>query len=176
MVGVDNLQWLDEVSRQAVTFVARRLPGRHIVIVATSPSARDVPEAAGVFREVRLPRLEEASAHRLLERCAPGLDQEHRDWVVGLAAGNPLALTELAAMPLAARRERQRAERHQAIIAAARELAEAEGWDAVTTRRLAERVEYSQPVLYSHFDGRDAIVRAVAIQGLDRRASCRERV
>ena len=74
-------------------------------------------------------------------------------------------------MPLAARRERQRAERHQAIIAAARELAEAEGWDAVTTRRLAERVEYSQPVLYSHFDGRDAIVRAVAIQGFDELAS-----
>jgi AcrR family transcriptional regulator len=51
------------------------------------------------------------------------------------------------------------------IITAARELAEAEGWDAVTTRRLAERIEYSQPVLYSHFDGKDAIVRAVAIQG-----------
>lgn len=37
--------------------------------------------------------------------------------------------------------------------------------DEVTTRRLAEFVEYSQPVLYSHFDGRDAIVRAVAIEG-----------
>jgi AcrR family transcriptional regulator len=35
----------------------------------------------------------------------------------------------------------------------------------VTTRRLAELVEYSQPVLYSHFDGKDAIVRAVAIEG-----------
>ena len=64
-----------------------------------------------------------------------------------------------------ARRERERAQRHELIIAAARQLAEAEGWDAVTTRRLAERVEYSQPVLYSHFDGKDAIVRAVAIQG-----------
>jgi AcrR family transcriptional regulator len=53
------------------------------------------------------------------------------------------------------------------IITAARELAEAEGWDAVTTRRLAERIEYSQPVLYSHFDGKDAIVRAVAIQGFE---------
>ncbi|XRQ02873.1 TetR/AcrR family transcriptional regulator [Actinomadura welshii] len=63
------------------------------------------------------------------------------------------------------RRERERARRHQLIITAARELAEAEGWDAVTTRRLAERVEYSQPVLYSHFSGKDAIVRAVAIDG-----------
>ncbi|WP_188188444.1 TetR/AcrR family transcriptional regulator [Nonomuraea sp. SYSU D8015] len=61
--------------------------------------------------------------------------------------------------------ERERARRHQLIITAARELAEAEGWEAVTTRRLAERVEYSQPVLYSHFSGKDAIVRAVAIDG-----------
>ncbi|MFI6293246.1 TetR/AcrR family transcriptional regulator [Nonomuraea sp. NPDC050790] len=69
------------------------------------------------------------------------------------------------------RRERERAQRHQLIITAARELAEAEGWDAVTTRRLAERVEYSQPVLYSHFRGKDAIVRAVAIDGFDELAT-----
>ncbi|MFF4402295.1 TetR/AcrR family transcriptional regulator [Streptomyces sp. NPDC001480] len=63
------------------------------------------------------------------------------------------------------RRERERAERRRLILAVARELAEAEGWDAVTTRRLAERVEYSQPVLYSHFESKDAIVAAVAEEG-----------
>jgi AcrR family transcriptional regulator len=63
------------------------------------------------------------------------------------------------------RRERERAERHRLILTVARELAEAEGWEAVTTRRLAERVEYSQPVLYSHFKGKDAIVAAVAEEG-----------
>ena len=68
-------------------------------------------------------------------------------------------------MSLADRRRRERANRHDLIIAAARNLAESEGWEAVTTRRLAELVEYSQPVLYSHFDGKDAIVRAVAIEG-----------
>lgn len=72
--------------------------------------------------------------------------------------------------PISERRERERAERHQLIIDAARDLAEAEGWDAVTTRRLAGIVEYSQPVLYSHFDGKDAIIRAVALQGFDRLA------
>ncbi|WP_067173068.1 TetR/AcrR family transcriptional regulator [Microtetraspora niveoalba] len=66
---------------------------------------------------------------------------------------------------IAKRRERERAQRHQLIITAARELAEAEGWEAVTTRKLAERVEYSQPVLYSHFNGKDAILRAVALEG-----------
>ncbi|MGW1469447.1 TetR/AcrR family transcriptional regulator [Streptomyces sp. NPDC002308] len=65
------------------------------------------------------------------------------------------------------RRERERVQRHRLIVTAARELAEAEGWEAVTTRRLAERVEYSQPVLYSHFSGKEAIVRAVALDGFD---------
>jgi len=65
----------------------------------------------------------------------------------------------------AARRARERAQRHHLIIQTARALAEADGWDAVTTRRLAEAIEYSQPVLYSHFASRDAIVAAVAVQG-----------
>ncbi|MFC5825832.1 TetR/AcrR family transcriptional regulator [Nonomuraea insulae] len=68
-------------------------------------------------------------------------------------------------MSIQTRRERERAEREKLIITAARELAETEGWEAVTTRRLAERVEYSQPVLYSHFKGKDAIMAAVAVEG-----------
>ena len=74
-------------------------------------------------------------------------------------------------MSITDRRIRERAQRHDLIIAAARDLAEAEGWEAVTTRRLALLVEYSQPVLYSHFDGKDAIVRAVAIEGFAELAS-----
>jgi AcrR family transcriptional regulator len=68
-------------------------------------------------------------------------------------------------MSIQTRKERERAERERLIVTAARELAEAEGWDAVTTRRLAAEIEYSQPVLYSHFKGKDAIMAAVAAQG-----------
>ncbi|WP_435367561.1 TetR/AcrR family transcriptional regulator [Glycomyces tritici] len=64
------------------------------------------------------------------------------------------------------RRERQRAERHQLIITTARELAESEGWEAVTTRKLADKVEYSQPVLYGHFANMEAIRDAVAVEGI----------
>jgi AcrR family transcriptional regulator len=63
------------------------------------------------------------------------------------------------------RRERERAKRHQLIVDTARELAEEEGWGAVTTRRLADRIGYSQSVLYSHFVNMEAIVQAVAVQG-----------
>ncbi|WCN81991.1 TetR/AcrR family transcriptional regulator [Micromonospora sp. LH3U1] len=68
-------------------------------------------------------------------------------------------------MSTQARRERERAERERTIVTAARDLALAEGWDAVTTRRLAAEIEYSQPVLYSHFKGKDAIMAAVAVDG-----------
>ncbi|MEY9994498.1 AcrR family transcriptional regulator [Streptomyces sp. V4I8] len=68
-------------------------------------------------------------------------------------------------MSIQTRKERERAERERLIVTAARELAESEGWDAVTTRRLAAEIEYSQPVLYSHFKGKDAIMAAVAVQG-----------
>ncbi|WP_251091722.1 TetR/AcrR family transcriptional regulator [Streptomyces sp. Caat 7-52] len=68
-------------------------------------------------------------------------------------------------MSVKERKERERAARERLIVAAARELAEQQGWDAVTTRRLAERIEYSQPVLYSHFGGKREIIGAVALEG-----------
>ncbi|MEU4622047.1 TetR/AcrR family transcriptional regulator [Actinoplanes sp. NPDC023801] len=68
-------------------------------------------------------------------------------------------------MSVQERKQRERAERERLIVATARELAEHQGWDAVTTRRLAERIEYSQPVLYSHFRGKREIIGAVALDG-----------
>ncbi|MDT7762076.1 MAG: hypothetical protein QOC63_1496 [Mycobacterium sp.] len=68
-------------------------------------------------------------------------------------------------MAIEDRRARERAARRRLIITTARTLAEAEGWDAVTTRRLSTEIEYSQPVLYKHFTAMDQIAEAVAIDG-----------
>lgn len=68
-------------------------------------------------------------------------------------------------MAIEDRRERERAARRQLIVGTARKLAEAEGWDAVTTRRLSTEIEYSQPVLYKHFAGMEQIADAVALDG-----------
>ncbi|MFJ8827591.1 TetR/AcrR family transcriptional regulator [Streptomyces sp. NPDC102467] len=68
-------------------------------------------------------------------------------------------------MSVQERKQRERVERERLIVATARELAEQQGWEAVTTRRLAERIEYSQPVLYSHFRGKREIIGAVALNG-----------
>jgi AcrR family transcriptional regulator len=72
---------------------------------------------------------------------------------------------EEAIMAATERKSRERAEREHRITAAARLIAASEGWSAVTIRRLAEEIEYSQPVIYSHFKNRDAIVAAVAVEG-----------
>jgi AcrR family transcriptional regulator len=68
-------------------------------------------------------------------------------------------------MAIEDRRERERAARRSLIVATARKVAEAEGWDAVTTRRLSTEIEYSQPVLYKHFAGMEQIADAVALDG-----------
>jgi len=68
-------------------------------------------------------------------------------------------------MAIQDRRERERAARRRLIITTARKLAEAEGWDAVTTRRLSTEIEYSQPVLYKHFTGMEQIADAIAVDG-----------
>jgi AcrR family transcriptional regulator len=68
-------------------------------------------------------------------------------------------------MAIEDRRERDRVARRRLIVGTARRLAEAEGWDAVTTRRLSTEIEYSQPVLYKHFAGMEQIADAVALDG-----------
>ncbi|HEY3956156.1 MAG TPA: TetR/AcrR family transcriptional regulator [Streptosporangiaceae bacterium] len=68
-------------------------------------------------------------------------------------------------MTIEDRRLRERTARRRLIMATARTLAEHEGWDAVTTRRLSTEIEYSQPVLYKHFASMEEIVEAVALEG-----------
>lgn len=57
------------------------------------------------------------------------------------------------------RRERQRVELREKILAAAREMFAREGYEAVTMRRIAERIEYSPTAIYGHFPDKEALVR-----------------
>lgn len=66
------------------------------------------------------------------------------------------------------RRERQRAAARESILAAARDLARREGWDAVTMRRLADEIEYSANFAYRYFTGRDDILLALVRDGFAR--------
>src|SRR5271170_5009956 len=73
--------------------------------------------------------------------------------------------TKLAENRIAERKLRDKQARRAQIISAARRIAELEGWPNVTVRRLADEISYSQPVLYAHFERREGILAAVAIDG-----------
>ena len=55
--------------------------------------------------------------------------------------------------------------RRDQITQAAWRVAEAEGWPAVTMRRIAGDLGVTQPVLYTVFAGRQALIDAVALNG-----------
>jgi AcrR family transcriptional regulator len=67
--------------------------------------------------------------------------------------------------------------RRDQITRAARSVAETEGWEAVTMRRLASELGVTQPVIYSAFaGGRQALIDAVALRGFDAIATALEGV
>ena len=66
--------------------------------------------------------------------------------------------------------------RRDRFIRAAREIAESDGWAAVTMRGLAGELGVTQPVIYSVFAGRQALIDAVALQGFSEVAGALEAV
>ena len=66
--------------------------------------------------------------------------------------------------------------RRDQVVRAARDLAEAGGWAAVTMRRLAGELGVTQPVLYSAFASRQALIDAVALTGFREIAEALEAV
>ncbi len=62
-------------------------------------------------------------------------------------------------MGTAERRERERQELRTRILDAARELFADEGYDAVTMRRIADKIEYSATSIYFHFRDKQALMR-----------------
>jgi DNA-binding CsgD family transcriptional regulator len=90
---VDDEQWFDHASAQALGFVARRLAADPVglVLAARVPSA----DMAGL-PELQVEGLRENHARALLDFALPGpLDARVRDLIIGEAQGNPLALLEL---------------------------------------------------------------------------------
>lgn len=68
-------------------------------------------------------------------------------------------------MGIVERKLRQRQAVRTGILAAAREIASDGGWQSVTIRGIAERIEYSPPVIYEHFASKEEILSALMRQG-----------
>jgi DNA-binding CsgD family transcriptional regulator len=90
---VDDEQWLDRASAQALAFVARRLEAEGVGLVFAARGTSD--ELAG-FPQLVVEGLGEGDARALLDSVLTGpLDARVRDQIVSETRGNPLALLEL---------------------------------------------------------------------------------
>jgi len=67
-------------------------------------------------------------------------------------------------MGSAERREREKQELRGKILDAARELFVGDGYDAVTMRRIAQRIEYSPTAIYLHFRDKEDLLREIVAQ------------
>src|SRR5271168_1026448 len=91
---IDDAQWLDQTSAQALAFVARRLDAESVAMIfgTRDPAVADL---TGV-PEMTVRGLSDADARVLLASVIPGrLDEPVRDRIIAESGGNALALLEL---------------------------------------------------------------------------------
>ncbi|MBB5782095.1 ATP-binding protein [Nonomuraea jabiensis] len=92
---IDDAQWLDRASAQALAFVARRLVAESVAMVFAVREPADDKILASL-PELTVHGLAPDDARALLEQARPGpLDEQVRDRLVAETRGNPLALLEM---------------------------------------------------------------------------------
>lgn len=74
-------------------------------------------------------------------------------------------------MTTADRRAREKQAVEDKILAAARDLFAERGYEGVTMRAIAEAIEYSPPVIYSHFRDKEALLTRLCFEDFARLAS-----
>jgi len=92
---VDDAQWLDRASAQALGFVARRALAESVGLVFAVRQPSETPMLSGL-PEIAVHGLDDADARALLDSVIRGpVDEGVRDRIVAETRGNPLALVEL---------------------------------------------------------------------------------
>jgi DNA-binding CsgD family transcriptional regulator len=93
---VDDAQWLDDASMQALGFVARRLLAEPVAMMFALREPATTRALDGLS-QLSLAGLDERDARALLSRAVPGpLDDHVRDRIIAETGGNPLALVALS--------------------------------------------------------------------------------
>jgi DNA-binding CsgD family transcriptional regulator/tetratricopeptide (TPR) repeat protein len=108
LVVADDAQWLDRSSLDALAFAGSRLDAERVVLLVGARGPAPPPGFDRGFPELHLEPLSAAGAGRLLDRQPRPPRGRARAQVLAQAAGNPMALIELAKVvaddPAASRR------------------------------------------------------------------------
>jgi hypothetical protein len=163
-VVADDAHWLDRSSLDALAFAGSRLDAEPVVLLVGARRQAPPPGFDRGFPELHLEPLSAADAGRLLDGQPRPPRGRARAQVLAQAAGNPMALIELATViaedPAASRRW------------AAEPLPLTDRLSAVLTARFAALPEPAQAALLlaAVADGPDLRAAATAVSGPDARA------
>lgn len=136
LLVADDVQWLDPPTHDVLAFLARRLAGDPVLLVAAVRAGHGSPLLTGGARVLPVRNLDDAASRRLLAVHAADLPTVEHERILREALGNPLALVELPAaargvaalsewtaapLPLSTRLERAFAARLDELPAPARD-------------------------------------------------------
>lgn len=91
---VDDVNWLDRASAAVLAYVARRVSGTRIALIASMRTGQRTPFERGGLATYELQPLSESEAEALLRERFPSLTPRARARLLAEAQGNPLALLE----------------------------------------------------------------------------------
>jgi len=74
------------------------------------------------------------------------------------------------AMGIVERKIRHKEEVRSGILAAAWNMVITDGWQSLSIRKIADAIEYSIPVIYNHFENKEAILLEFSIEGYQKLA------
>jgi DNA-binding CsgD family transcriptional regulator len=92
---IDDVQFLDAASAEALVFSARRLAAEPVALLFAAREGAGRAFAAPGLPELSLEGLGAEPATQLVAVSAPAAANPVREWLLAQAAGNPLALLEL---------------------------------------------------------------------------------
>jgi class 3 adenylate cyclase len=176
LLTVDDAQWLDRASAEALAFAARRLIADPVAILVAVREGEDSALLVAGLPELRVGGLDARDASDLLEASAAGdLPADIVDRLVGATGGNPLALLELAGsglhlssphdLPVATSVERAYLRRAEGLSAETRQVLVVMAASGMSDPRLAERAAQLLGIGGSEVDaaeGARGLVRTVA--------------
>ena len=95
LVVIDDAQWLDTPTVEALGFIARRIDAEPIIMLIAVRAGHPTTLTGTHLPQIDLAPLDAASCSVLLDRNSPVLAPGARGRILAAAAGNPLALVEL---------------------------------------------------------------------------------
>ncbi|GAB3844506.1 AAA family ATPase [Dactylosporangium cerinum] len=95
LLVVDDMPWLDTISAQILAFLARRVGGHRVGVLATARTGEPTEFDTSQLRTHELGPLPDDAARALLDSRYPALAPRARRRLLAEARGNPLALLEL---------------------------------------------------------------------------------